>query len=447
MKIAIVDPSTARVPMTWDRVRDQIASTPARLEPLRWKLVRVPFGLGHPSWAAVGEIDVDYHVRRAALPSPGGQEELDELVSSIASSSLERDRPLWQIWFVEGLEHGYVAYVAKVHHALADGASSAQMIVDAFQESPEAGADDQPSLPIADVVPSDGRLLVDGLRDVVRVTRGLPSLISRTARSARASLERRRRGMARQAQAYASPATRFNRTLTPNRWYANVTVSLDDMKTVKAAFGCSLNDVFVAMIGRAVRGYLEAHGELPDQPLTAAIPVSIRSPDEQRTWGNRLTTWYVDLATDVADPVDRLRRVTASTGAARESQEAKDQELMGDWLECWWLFDGFMRVTRALFGRLLHRPVYNIIGSNVRGPDQPLYADGARLVAIQSMGPLSEELGLNITGWSYCGQMSIGVVACRERVPDVRRIADGLTDAAGELLTAAKAVQDEAVAR
>ena len=157
---------------------------------------------------------------------------------------------------------------------------------------------------------------------------------------------------------------------------------------------------------------------------TATVPVSVRRPDELRTYGNRTSGWYVSLATDVADPAERLEAVNRSTRAAREAMAVKDDELQHDWMENWWLWSLFARTLPWLGRRVVHRPAYNVIVSNVRGPSVPLYSAGARLMALQSMGPLVGDLGLNVTAWSYCEVMSVGIMACRERVPDIWKLAD-----------------------
>jgi WS/DGAT/MGAT family acyltransferase len=440
-KVAVIDPSTAHERWSYDLVKERAGAAIPLIPPFRWRLVKMPFGLGHPVWVDDPVLDVDYHVRRAAVPAPGGTRELCEVVSLIASIPLERDRPLWQLWVLEGLEDGYAAYMMKMHHAIADGMASAQILLDTFQ--PEPGDPDDvdslegPAIAVEDVPPMP-QLLAGGVVSMARTAAGLPSLSRRTWRAVRAGAERKRRGEEQPVAAFSGPRTRFNGSLTPHRWYANVTLPLADMKFVKDAYGVTLNDVLLTLVGAVARGYLVDRGELPAESLTATVPVSVRRPEEMRTYGNRTSSWYVSLATDVADASERLERVNRSTSAARENLAAKDTELQHDWMENWWLWSLVARALPWVGSRVVHRPAYNIIVSNVRGPSVPLYNAGARLMALQSMGPLVGDLGLNVTAWSYCDAMSVGVMACRERMPDLWEFADRLPVELDELRAAAE---------
>jgi WS/DGAT/MGAT family acyltransferase len=440
-KLAIIDPSTAHDGWSYDLVKERAGAAIPRVPPFRWRLVKMPFGLGHPLWVDDPALDVDYHVRRAAVPAPGGAHELCEVVSLIASIPLERDRPLWQLWVLEGLEHGYAAYMMKMHHAIADGMASAQILLDTFQADPavsvEAASAVAPEI-TAEAVPPMPRLLAGGVASMARTAAALPRLSRRTWRAARVGVERKRRGEPQPVAAFSGPTTRFNGTLTPHRWYANVSLPLDDMRFIKDAFSVTLNDVLLTLVGAVARSYLVDRDELPTESLTATVPVSVRRPEERRTYGNRTSGWYVTLATDVADPSERLEAVNRSTRAARENLAAKDDELQHDWMENWWLWSLFARALPWFGSHLAHRPAYNIIVSNVRGPSVPLYNAGARLMALQSMGPLVGNLGLNVTAWSYCDVMSVGVMACRERMPDLWDFADRFPVELDELRAAAE---------
>jgi WS/DGAT/MGAT family acyltransferase len=194
--------------------------------------------------------------------------------------------------------------------------------------------------------------------------------------------------------------------------------------------------VFLALVAGAVRQYLLAHGELPEEPLTVAAPVSVRRPGEERAWGNRLATWIVGLATDLDDPLARLAAIHHGTEVARAIQTSHDRKLQDDWMEYWPAFRVYSAWLPAIGNRLTGRPSYSLIASSVAGPRQPLYRGGARLEQIISMGPLLQPFGLNITGWSYVDDLTVGVVACREHVPDIWDLAEGLPRALDELETA-----------
>jgi WS/DGAT/MGAT family acyltransferase len=441
LKIAVVDAVGADMPVTADALREQIREALPLLEPFRWQLVRVPFDLGHPYWVETSVVDLDYHVQRVAVSAPGGPRELAEVISRIASVGLERDRPLWQVWFVEGLAGGRVAYVSKVHHALADGVASERLLAAVFADRPDHTPIGTGETPESEPAPGWWRLLGLGLADVIRMLVALPVLLVRTGRAARRGRANARGREEAGTKPFAGPHTRFDRPLTPHRWFAYETFDLTDIKRVGHAFGASVNDVLLAMAAGALRTYLDAHGELPEASLTAAVPVSVRKPGEERAWGNRVATWYVTLATNEEDPAKRMEAIMSSTRAARAELEATDPELQHAWAEYWRLFRlvtfGVPRMARPFIGR----PSYNAIVSSVPGPTVPLYRHGARLVHMISMGPLVEGIGVNFTGWSYAGEMSIAVMACREHAPDIWDLAGALRTSLDELIAAADARQ------
>ena len=436
LKIFIVDHSGSPHPQDYARVYEQMERVVRHVAPYRWRMLRIPLGLGLPFWYDDPDIDLDYHLRRAAVPAPGGPREFAEVLSIIASFPLEHDRPLWQLWVVEGLEHGHVAFVMKIHHALADGGSSAQLLVESTSVAEWPSNRDEWPTPVPEPLPSKQQLLNDALRTGLRLTAKLPSLLSRTLRSLRIMLQRRRLGMAQPPRPYSSPPTRFNRALTPHRWYACVSVALRDVMFVKDSLQVSVNDVLLGLTSSALRAYLQAHGELPMETLTASIPVSIRRPEEMQDYGNRLASWYVRLATDVSDPIERLRAIAESTRVAKDNLQATDAALQHDWMDQWLLWNFFWRRLTSAMRKLGKHPVFNLIVANVRGPAQPIVYEGSRLVAIQSMGPLMGDMGLNVTAWSYADQLSIGIVACREHVPDIWDLAERFPVALQELCAA-----------
>ncbi len=436
LKIAVVDPAGADTRVDYNALREQICEALPLLEPFRWRLVRVPFDIGHPYWVDAPDLDLDYHVQRVALPSPGGRRELAEAISRVASVGLARDRPLWQVWFVEGLADGQVAYITKVHHSLADGVASERLLSAAFADRREHTTMGPIESLRAEPVPGRFRLLALGLVDAFRMLIGLPRLLLRTA------------GVARRARAHArvrshpgvgpfkGPHTRFDEPLTSHRWLAYETFDLAAIKRVSHAFEASVNDVLLAMAAGALRSYLDERGELPEASLTAAVPVSVRGPDETQAWGNRVASWYVTLATDIDDPVARLREIVRSTRAARAELEATDPELQHAWAEYWRMFRlvtfGVPKLVRPFIGR----PSYNAIVSSVPGPAVPLYRHGARLVHMISMGPLVEGIGVNFTGWSYAGEMTVAVMSCREHAPDIWGLTAALHASLDELIAA-----------
>jgi WS/DGAT/MGAT family acyltransferase len=426
LKVLVVDPSAAHEKVSFERVRQGALRLLPRLPAFRRRPVRVPLGLGHPLWLEAPCIDPDRHLRHEVLPLGASEADLDELLGRIASEPLDETRPLWQLFFVEGLPGGRIAYVVKIHHAVADGLASAELVVRLLQATPDP-VDLPPPLEAEDepVPPALRRLGSSLLRELGR-QRQTPALLRRSLRSLAISRRWRGSGGPAPPRAFRSSPTRFNRALTPNRICAHVTLPLPALRRVKDAFGCTLNDVYIALVGGALRGYLEGRGELPDRALTAAVPVSVRREGEDPAFGNATAYWFATTGSDLADPVGRLAAVAASTRAARELFLACDPRLPVEWLDHWTLrrlyLDGLQTLGRALVGR----PSYNAIVSNVRGPSRPLYSDGARVEALYSIGPLSRQQGLNFTAWSYMDDFAVGLHACREHVPDLPRLAAAL---------------------
>lgn len=441
LKVAIVDPAGADVPVTFAALREQMREALPLLEPFRWQLVRVPLDLGLPYWVDAGdeEIDLDYHVRHAAVPAPGGPRELSDVIASIASIGLDRRRPLWQVWFVEGLADGHVAYVAKVHHALADGLSSARLLADIATPDPTVTPMPMSSTLRSEPRPTRRHMFVLGVRDLGRMTAALPALLARTGRYASALRSRRRAGRSGASKPFQGPSTRFDRPLTPERCFAYETFSLADIKGIAKTFDATVNDTVLALVSGAMRRYLERHSELPDRSLTAAVPVSVRDEAEERAWGNRVASWYVTLATDAKDPKERMKIISASTRAARAELAETDPKLQHEWAEYQRLFRlatfGVPKITRPFLGR----PSYNLIVSTVPGPRELLHRHGARLVHIISMGPLVEGMGINFTGWSYADEMTIAVMSCRDIAPDLADITDDLRASLDEMLAVSRA--------
>jgi diacylglycerol O-acyltransferase len=428
LKVIVLDARSAYQKLSFERVVQGASLVLPHLAAFRRRAVPAPLGIGHPLWVDAPVHDPDYHFRHEVLPPGAGSEALDELLGRIASEPLDRDRPLWQIFFVEGLPGGRVAYVTKLHHAVADGPAAAELVLRSFQldasTAPDLSGYERENEPI----PSAGRRLLRSLRRELIRQKELPGLVARSLRATGVTLRWRREGRALPPSPFSTPATPFNRPLTPNRVYSHVTLSLTAMKEVKVALECTLNDVFLAVVGGALRRYLANHEERRESDLTAAVPVSVRREEDDATFGNATAYWFASTASHVADPIERVHAVARGTRTARAHFEARDPYLPVDWLEHWPLRRFYLTGFAALVGLIARRPSYNVIVSNVRGPSKPLYSDGARIDALFSMGPLTLHQGLNFTAWSYLDDFSVGIHACREHVPNVRTLADDLRD-------------------
>jgi WS/DGAT/MGAT family acyltransferase len=416
LKIAIVGPRNGEpVPLEDLKVwaRDRLP----RLAPFRWQVRKIPLGLGRPVFIDSGPFDLDRHIAVEALPAPGSEEQLDEVISRVASVQLPRDRPLWDLTIVTGLEAGRTALVFKVHHAVMDGQASVRFFELAF----DGGSDDPlGEVPAAEPMPGPVRLIGFALRSQGRQLRQLPAVTKRSVASIRFNRKLRKSGASPVVNPLSGPSTRFNKRLVAERVYVDLTVPFADVKSLAKRANATVNEVFVTICGGAIRRYLSAHGETPDRCLNVALPVSLRQPEEIDNFGNRTSYWYVAIGTDIADPVERLGAVKDSLNAARAWAQG-DTELFAVWQDYYLLFGKMTLKSLTVVERMVGRPLFNAVVSNVRGPSE-LSVAGAPVVAVRSMGPITRLLGLNITAWSYLDTFSIGMQSCREFMPDLREL-------------------------
>src|SRR5579884_3071594 len=329
----IFDPSTVPGGYSFEKVRQLVSERLPLLPPFRRRLAEVPFGLHHPLWIEDPDFDIDYHLRRAALPSPGGPAELAEFSADVNSRQLDRSRPLWEMYVIEGVEGGLIATVTKTHHSAIDGVSGAELTVNLLDLQPEpspAPPDDW----APDRIPSDLELVGYALASLARQPL---RAIKATRRTVEMGLNLRRRnrrpGVKPPPAPFSAPRTSFNQNITAHRTMGFAEASLDDVKQVKNALGGTVNDVVLAVCSGALRRYLSDRSELPTKPLIAMVPVSVRAESEKGTMGNRVSSMLVSLATDIADPVERLRVITDSTERAKDQERAISAETLTDWTE------------------------------------------------------------------------------------------------------------------
>lgn len=436
----VLDASNAEAGCSYGEILRLVEERLPRLAPFRRRLTAVPFGLDHPVWIDDPDFDVRSHVHRMRAPAPGSERVLAELVAQIAAQPLDRTRPLWELCVVEGLTEGRVALVFKLHHAIADGVSATQLLLgllDSSAERVDAGECHEPLR--QDPAPTSRALLAHALAR-------LPQRSARFARLLRASAGTAV-GMARTRLAggvvggpdmpmpFSAPRLPWNGATSPERTVAYARARLADLKLVSSVFGTTVNHVVLAACTQTLRNYLEAHGGAPDAPLVAAIPVSLRGPDEPETYGNRISAFLVHLPVHLDDPVEQLLAVRDGADSARQLHAQLGVGALSAWAEfaSARLLGGAARFysDHELANR--HRPLINLVISNVRGPADPLYAAGARLVAAYPLGPLMEGAGMNITVVSHAGSVDFGVIACARSVPHAEDIAAGFSAAAADL--------------
>jgi diacylglycerol O-acyltransferase / wax synthase len=399
--------------------RERLPLVPA----MRWRVVKIPFGLGRPVFIDDGPIDVDRHlaVRRLDTTDPAA---FDALVSRLASGRLNRSGPMWELTIVEGLADDVVGLVFKIHHSTMDGLASVRFFELIFDS--EVSLDFGPVPTTHEPEPSSAELVTFALESQARLYRQLPAVISRSVASGRVNRARKAGGATPVVNPMSGPSTRFNKLPRQERIYIDVTVPLERILALKRASGATVNEVYVTVCGGAVRRYLAAHDELPDKGLNVAHPVSLRRPEEIDDFGNRTSYWYVALGTEIADPIERLAAVKQSLAAAREWAQG-DDELFAVWQDYYLLFGKVTLKALGVAEKLAKRPLFNAVISNVKGP-RPLSIAGAPIVAVRSMGPLTRTLGLNLTAWSYGEDFSIGVHSCRDFMPDLATMADHIED-------------------
>ena len=438
--LGIYDPATSQGAFTIDRLMEAYSGRLHLAPPFRQRLVNVPFGLHHPLWIEDPDFDIRRHVRHTAVPAAGGPDELANLVGRVVAQPLDRSRPLWEIWLIEGLEGGNVGILSKVHHAAIDGASGNELLVALLDLTPEIAEHVPDEEWTPDRVPTDAELLAYAAsslaRQPVRVAKAL-------ARTAGAAVEVRRMGQSSSASTlppapFSAPRTSFNAALTPARSYAFTTLDLPTVKAVKNAVGCTVNDVVLGLCGTALRGYLADRGEAPDGSLVAMVPMSVRSDDQRDAMGNQVTSMLTSLATDVDDPLDRLKVIHEVMVEAKEQQKAIGADTLQEWSE--FAAPAVLGRAARLYSRMKwadsHPPMFNVTISNVPGPPFPLYSAGARLLANYPIGPIFDGAGINITVMSYLDQLDFGLLACPDVLEDVWDLADDLHAALDELVEA-----------
>ncbi len=453
--LAVLDPSDAPKPLTLARLTDVLAGRIPLVPVLRRKLLNVPLGLDQPYWIDDPDYDIEYHVRELALPRPGSDAQLTEQVSRLHARPLDRSRPLWEIYLITGLARKRAAVYTKIHHAAIDGASGAELLTVLLDLQP-SGRQLPPVQPFCpESPPNMPELAIKALLrlawrpvQTVRLTNELVKVLP-TLTPVASTLVGGMLGLNRGDGAVISttlgraPATPFNKPITPHRRFAFRSVDLATVKTVKNAFGVSVNDVVMAMCAGALRRWLSNRDALPSQPLIAMIPVSVRDPRAPKgALGNRVSAMLAMLPTNVTEPGMRVQIVHSATRIAKAQQAAIPQGLV-DQISDFAPPALTARAARVMFATgLLHRvPPFNVTISNVPGPNVPVYLCGARLIANYPVSVVTDGQGLNITVVGYLGQLHFGLVACRELVPDIDVLAGYLVD---ELVLLAEAADKHA---
>ena len=443
LKIAIVDPSTDPDGWSFDRYRALVEHQLRVVPTMRQRYVDTPLGLHHPQWVDDPEFDLDVHLRRVVCPPPGDMAQFCTLVEQVYCHPLDRDRPLWQVWVVEGLQGGRVGLLALIHHSYSDGAGmrailEAMTTAEPFFVPPQRDEDRPVPAPPQ---PSTLQRVVFGIRDLPPVFRQVGPGIQALRERIRLEREFAEGGAGdRPSGADRRKPQPFGGRLARGRRFACATVPLEDMRQVGKALGGTINDVFLACVAGSVRAYLTSKGQACTEPLVAAMPLTTKPAAEREfPGGNFSSSDDVWLHAEIADPVLRFDATRASAQATKEHFNAvSDSDPFG-------LVDlipgpvlsGLIRLDeRSGGGRMM--PVSNVIVSNVRGPDETRYVGRCRLQNWFSTGQVWHGATLNFTGWSYAGEFNFCVLASSRQVPNAWPLVEQFEGALNELVEHAK---------
>jgi WS/DGAT/MGAT family acyltransferase len=435
LKIAIVDTANMSGEYSFEMFRRMLASRLHLLEPMRFGLVEIPFRFHHPMWLERTEFDLDYHLRPMQVDDPGGRRELDELIGQIASTPLDRAHPLWQVYFVEGMAEGRVAVVGKVHHALADGVASANLLARAMDHDgpePEEG-----EAAAGGAAPTKALLLRAAARDHVRLARRLPRVLSDSvvgvSRVRRRALERGQDP--RLARNFNPPPTFINHVVSPARRFASATLSLAEFKETSKHLSLTINDLVLATSAGALRKLLAQYDGKADAPILASVPISTDLSPE-RISGNAMSLMVVSLPVDVEDPLERARLTSIATAVAKENDQLLGRQLINRWMA--YIPPALAPAAFAWMSqRDAQNKLFNIPISNVPGPRERGRLAGATLTEFYSVGPLSPGCGMNVTVWSYVDQLNISILCDDVTTTDPHLATDAMVEAFSEIRFAA----------
>lgn len=433
------DDDETPTPITLDDVRRHLACRLDVLPAFRLRVTPVPFGLHHPVYVEDLDFDLDHHLGRATLPTPGGPQELDRLYASLAESCLDRRHPLWHITLVDGLNGGRQALVLEIHHCLMDGAALLTTFSRLFSsEDAQRGA---PCSGRPEHVPGRWRLVADAMTQHGWGLAQLPALVRKTKRGT-AAVQQRCAGstIAVPRPGTDTPPCSLNAGFTPERRFARASLPLADLKLVADVARVTVNDVVLSVVAGALRDYLERRHDLPERPLVANVPVGMKASDDHpRAVGNRLTRLVTSLATDVADPWARLQTISTVTRESKRSLDLTGREVLGEWLDLVPPAIVSAALRRGHRRRRSHpdRLDTNVTISNLRGPARPWSFGSAVVEEMYLTGPPNSGVGVTFVVWDYAGTLLVGILSFADSVEAPAELASGLSRSLSELVAIA----------
>ncbi|OBK77718.1 wax ester/triacylglycerol synthase family O-acyltransferase [Mycobacterium sp. 1274761.0] len=435
LKVAIINAAEYDGEYSFEVFRRTIQRRLHLLDPLRYRLIDIPYKMHHPMWMENCDVDLDYHLRRVQVPSPGGRRELDQVIGEIASTPLDRSRPLWEFHFAEGMADNRFALIGKVHHTLADGVASANLLARLMDLA--GGEQDERDDYMTCEPPVKGELLRSAARDHAQNLAALPNLVRDAVRGI-ARVRRRSREYGDHpdmAKMFKAPPTFLNHVVSPVRTFATASLSLADVKETAKHLGVTFNDIVLAMAAGGLRELLLRYDGRSDRPILASVPVATdKSPD--RITGNQIGGLSVSLPVHIDDPLGRVRLTALATARAKENYELMGPELQGKMME--YLPPPFAPTLFRWQSRHAARnSIMNVAVSNVPGPRERGHIGGAPVSEIYSIGVLSPGSAFNMTVWSYVDQVDISILSDDRTFDDVHEATDAMIHGLSEIRRAA----------
>jgi diacylglycerol O-acyltransferase len=433
LKLAVIDVSELNGRQFGiDEFRKVIHGRLYKLDPFRYELVDIPFKFHHPMWRENCEVDVTYHVRPYRVESPGGRRELDEAVGRIASTPLDRSRPLWEMYFIEGLANGRIAVLGKIHHALADGVASANLLARGMDL--QAAPDDRDSY-ATDPAPTRPELVRTAFGDHLRQIGRLPGVMRYTAQGMGRVRRSSKKLSPELTRPFTPPPSFMNHRVDAQRKFATATLALADVKATGKKLDATINDMVLAMSTGALRQLSLKYDGHADHPLLASVPVSFDF-SRDRISGNRFSGVMMTLPVELSDPLEQVQAVHDAAVDAKDTHNLLGPELVSRWSAYF-----PPAPVERLFGWLAEKDgqnkVLNIPISNVPGPREHGRVGGALVTEVYSVGPLTTGSGLNITVWSYVDQLNISVLSDGATLEDPHELTDAMIEAFIEIRRAA----------
>ncbi len=408
--------------------KDVILSRIHQIPTLRQKLMFVPMSVDYPYWVDDPDFNIDLHLHRVALPNPGGWAELRDMASMVFSEPLDRSRPLWSFTFVEGLNNiaqvpaGSVAVISKIHHAAIDGMAGAGMLSLIFDLSPNTKELSPPRPFRPKPLPNELNLILKSAVSFAKNPLRLPSIIGSTiASTIKTGVVNRTQRLALPTVPFSAPATPINGIISAKRKWNTAILDLERIKALKRIMGTTVNDVILCICAGALRKYLNDKDKLPKKPLVAMVPISTRDANDTTNAGNQVSMMLVQLATHIEDPIKRLGKIHENTTLGKTYQGALGARSLSDLAET--VPYGVANLASRIYSRYhmakMHNPVFNLVITNVPGPQSPLYLHGHKLLSVMGTAPIMDGMGLIITIFSYDGHVTISPTSDANSMPDI----------------------------